>query len=102
LRAIGKNVTVDTHEMDVPLHGAAAATCRMQTCGCADRQQVERGPKLADHLSADVSASKHTIRVCQAKVKFKVSVWTLEVGRIIGNCHFYIVLMGTLGVTIFS
>jgi len=42
-----KNVTVDTRKMNVPLHNAAATTCKIGTCGRADRQLVKRGPKFA-------------------------------------------------------
>ena len=38
---------------------------------------------------------KYTITACWAKVKFSFS---LDVGRIIGNCNFSIVLMETSGI----
>ena len=35
--------------------------------------------------------TKYTITACQTKVKFKVSVWLLAIGKTIGNCYFYLV-----------
>ena len=50
-------------------------------------------------INTQHSPSKYTITACQAKVKFSFS---LDVGRIIAIVIFYIVLMGILGVNIFS
>jgi len=44
---------------------------------------------IKTYFTTQCLASKFTITACLAKVKFKV-------------CHFYIVLMGTLEVNIFS
>jgi len=77
-----KNVTLSTRKMAIPAARPAAGDANIMT-----------------YINTQHSASKYTITACRAKVKFKVC---LDVGRIIDNyCHFYIVLMGTLGL-IFS
>jgi len=92
-----QNVTVDTCKMDIPLHGAAAVTCKMQTCERVNCQQVKPGPKFADHKCRCVG-----IKIHNNDLPGEGEIFLLGVGRIIGNCHFYIVLMGTLGVNISS
>ena len=77
-----KNVTLNTCKIAIP-------------AACRDMDEAI----IMTYINTKHLASKYTIMACQAKVKFSFS---LDVGRIIDNCHFYIVSMGTLGVNIFS
>jgi len=57
-----KNVTLNTRKMAIP---ASRRTRR------ADENTI-----IMTYINTQCSASKYTITACQAKVKFKVSVWT--------------------------
>jgi len=72
-----KNVTLNTHKKwPFPQHHVHAS-------------RAGDDATIKTYFATQCLASKCTITACLAKVKFKI-------------CHFYIVLMGTLEVNIFS
>jgi len=63
-----KNVMLNTHKM-------------------ANLRRAADDTIIMTYINTQHSASKYTITACRAKVKLSFS---LDVGRIIGNCHLYI------------
>jgi len=74
LREISENVTVDTHKMDVLLHGVAVAMCKMQTIILRTKWSIVIILKIVKSLYLH-NAFTDLDEICIG-VKFKVSVWT--------------------------